>query len=318
MLPAERPLPVIFVISCFSCIEWLTGKPENHAGGDTMPTFFNQATLSFNDTIINSNITTGELLEVLSVTKTAVTDTYGQGSIVTYVVSIVNTGTTAYTGLTVTDDLGTYTQGEQPLTPLTLIPDSVRYYAGGVLQPTPTVTAGPPVAISPITIPAGSNATIIYSTTVNQFAPLGTDSTIDNTVTVTGGGITPLTATETIRAESAPSLTISKSICPPVVTENGQVTYTFVIQNSGNTEVVATDDAIVTDIFNPILSDLTVTYNGTLWTEGTNYTYDEATGTFTTLPGQITVPAADYTQDPETGVFTIQPGVAVITVTGTV
>ena len=283
-----------------------------------MPTFFNQATVSFNDTIIKSNITTGELLEVLSVTKTAVTHTYGQGSIVTYVVSIVNTGTTAYTGLTVTDDLGTYTQGEQTLTPLTLIPDSVRYYAGGVLQPTPTVTAGPPVAISPITNPAGSNATIIYSTTVNQFAPLGTDSTIDNTVTVTGGGITPLTATETIRAESAPSLTISKSICPPVVTENGQVTYTFVIQNSGNTEVVATDDAIVTDIFNPILSDLTVTYNGTLWTEGTNYTYDEATGTFTTLPGQITVPAADYTQDPETGVFTIQPGVAVITVTGTV
>ena len=41
-----------------------------------MPTFFNQATLTFNDTVINSNITTGELLEVLSVTKTAVTDTY--------------------------------------------------------------------------------------------------------------------------------------------------------------------------------------------------------------------------------------------------
>ena len=283
-----------------------------------MPTFYNQATLSFNDTVINSNITTGELLEVLSATKTAVTGTYGQGDVVTYVVSIVNTGTTAYTGLTVTDDLGGYTLGDQTLTPLTLIPDSVRYYADGILQATPTVTAGPPATINPITVPAGGNATIIYSATVNQFAPLDTDSTIDNTVTVTGGGITPLTATETITAEAAPSLTISKSICPPVVTENGQVTYTFVIQNSGNTEVVATDDAIVTDIFNPILSDLTVTYNGTVWTEGTNYTYDETTGTFTTLPGQITVPAASYTQDPDTGAFTIQPGVSVITVTGTV
>ena len=283
-----------------------------------MPTFFNQATLSFNDTIINSNITTGELLEVLSVTKTAVTGTYGQGDVVTYVVSIVNTGATAYTGLTITDDLGAYALGDQTLVPLTLLPDSVRYYAGGVLQPAPTVTAGPPLTISPITIPAGSNATIIYSAQVNSFAPLGTDGTINNTVTVSGGGITPLTDTETITAEAAPSLTISKSICPPVVTENGQVTYTFVIQNSGNTEVVATDDAIVTDIFTPILSDLTVTYNGTVWTEGTNYTYDEATGTFTTLPGQITVPAATYTQDPDTGVFTIQPGVSVITVTGTV
>ena len=82
--------------------------------------------------------------------------------------------------------------------------------------------------------------------------------------------------------------------------------------------MVATDDAIITDIFNPILSDLTVTYNGTVWTEGTNYTYEETTGTFTTLPGQITVPAATYAQDPNTGVFTIQPGVSVITVNGTV
>ena len=283
-----------------------------------MPTFFNQATLTFNDTVINSNITTGELLEVLSVTKTAVTGTYGQGDVVTYVVSIVNTGTTAYTGLTITDDLGAYTLDTLTLVPLTLNPDSVQYYAGGVLQPTPTVTAGPPMTVTPITVPAGSNATIIYSATVNQYAPLATDGTIDNTVTVTGGGITPLTAEETITAEAAPNLTISKSICPPVVTENGQITYTFVIQNTGNTEVVATDNAIVTDVFNPILSDLAVTYNGTVWTAGTNYTYDEATGTFTTLPGQITVPAATYTQNSETGVYTIQPGVSVITVTGTV
>ena len=283
-----------------------------------MPLFFNQATLSYNDTVINSNITTGELLEVLSVTKTAVTGNYGQGDVVTYVVSIVNTGTIAYTGLTVTDDLGAYTLGDQTLVPLTLIGDSVIYYAGGVVQPDPIVEAGPPLTISGITVPAGGNATIVYSTRVNSFAPLGTDGTIENTVTVTGGGITPISDTETITAESAPSLTISKSICPAVVTENGRITYTFVIQNTGNTPVVATDDAIITDTFDPILSDLTVTYNGTTWVEGTNYTYVEATGLFTTLPGQITVPAATYTQNPETGEFTIQPGVTVITVTGTV
>lgn len=283
-----------------------------------MPLFFNQATLSYNDTVINSNITTGELLEVLSVTKTAVTGNYGQGDVVTYVVSIVNTGTIAYTGLTVTDDLGAYTLGDQTLVPLTLIGDSVIYYAGGVVQPDPIVEAGPPLTISGITVPAGGNATIVYSARVNAFAPLGTDGTIENTVTVTGGGITPISDTETITAESAPSLTISKSICPAVVTENGRITYTFVIQNTGNTPVVATDDAIITDTFDPILSDLTVTYNGTTWVEGTNYTYVEATGLFTTLPGQITVPAATYTQDPQTGEFTIQPGVTVITVTGTV
>ena len=283
-----------------------------------MPTFFNQATLSFNDTIINSNITTGELVEVLSITKTAIAGTYGANDVVTYVVSIVNTGTAAYTGLTLTDDLGAYTLGTQTLTPLTLVQDSVRYYQGGILQPTPTVTAGPPLTVTPVIVPAGSNATIVYSARVNQFAPLAAGGTIDNTVTVTGGGIAPLTATETVTAVQAPELTISKSICPAVVTENGRITYTFVIQNSGNTEVVATDDAIVRDVFNPILSDLTVTYNGTPWAETVNYTYDETTGTFTTLPGQITVPAATFTQDPVTGIYTIQPGVSVITVTGTV
>lgn len=283
-----------------------------------MPTFFNQATLRFNDTVINSNITTGELLEVLSVTKTAVTGTYAPGDTVTYAVSIVNTGTTAYTGLTVTDDLGAYTLGEQTLVPLTLVEGSVLYYEGGVLQPAPIVTAGPPLTISGITVPALSSATILYSARVNQFAPPGTDGTIDNTVTVTGNGIPPITDTETITAQAEPNLTISKSICPPVVVENGRITYTFVIQNTGNTEVVATDDAIVADTFNPILSDITVTYNGAAAAEGSFYTYDEATGDFTTLPGQITVPAATYTQDPTTGEFTVQPGVTVITVTGTV
>ena len=71
-----------------------------------MATFTNQATLRYNGNIINSNVTTGELLEVLSATKTAVLDNYTQGSEVTYVVQIVNSGTIAFSGLTITDDLG--------------------------------------------------------------------------------------------------------------------------------------------------------------------------------------------------------------------
>ena len=40
-----------------------------------MPTFTNQATLSYNNITTNSNVVTGQLLEVLSVTKTAVMNT---------------------------------------------------------------------------------------------------------------------------------------------------------------------------------------------------------------------------------------------------
>jgi len=82
--------------------------------------------------------------------------------------------------------------------------------------------------------------------------------------------------------------------------------------------VEATDNASVTDTFDPILTDLTVTYDGTPWTEGTDYTYDETTGVFTTVPGRILVPAATFTQDPDTGVWTTDPGVGTLVVTGTI
>ena len=54
-----------------------------------MATFTNQATLSYNNTVSRSNIVTGELVDILAVAKTAVTDTYGCDTCVTYTVSIV-------------------------------------------------------------------------------------------------------------------------------------------------------------------------------------------------------------------------------------
>jgi len=91
-----------------------------------------------------------------------------------------------------------------------------------------------------------------------------------------------------------------------------------VIQNTGNQAVVATDNAAITDTFDPILTALAVTFNGVTWTQGVQYNYDETTGLFTTVPGQITVPAATYTQDPVTGAYTLTPGVATLVVTGTI
>ena len=96
------------------------------------------------------------------------------------------------------------------------------------------------------------------------------------------------------------------------------VTYTFVIQNSGNQPVVATDNAVITDTFNPILTALAVTFDGTPWTQGVQYNYSEVTGVFATVAGQILVPAATYTQDPVTGAYTVNPGIATLVVTGTI
>ena len=127
----------------------------------------------------------------------------------------------------------------------------------------------------------------------------------------------PLTAQATLAAAQRADLTVSKAICPATVTESGQLTYTFVLQNFGNTAATAGDNVILTDTFDPALTGLTVTYNGDAWTEGDNYTYDAATGTFATIAGQITVPAATYTQETD-GTYTVTPGTTTVTVTGTV
>ena len=284
-----------------------------------MAIFSNQATLTYNGSSTNSNIAYGEILDVLVATKTSVEGVYTPGQIVTYVVTLRNTGNAPLAGLTVTDDLGGYPFNGTTVYPLTYEGGSVAMFTNGVPQAAPGVTAGPPLAFGPITVPAGGDVVLVYQAVANAYADPAEGGTINNTVTVTGDGLSaPVTATETVTVDVAPLLTISKSITPAQVVDNEQVTYTFVIQNSGNQPVVATDNAAITDTFNPILTALTVTFDGTAWTEGVQYNYNEATGLFTTVPGQILVPAATYTQDPVTGAYTATPGIATLVVTGTI
>ena len=284
-----------------------------------MAIFSNQATLTYNGSSTNSNIAYGEILDVLSVTKTAVEGSYTPGQIVTYVVTLRNTGNAALTGLTVTDDLGGYDFNGTTVYPLTYEDGSVALFANGVPQIAPAVTAGPPLVFNGITVPAGGDVVLVYQARANAYADPAVGGTVDNTVTVTGDGLSaPITATETVTVNAEALLTISKSITPAQVVDNDRVTYTFVIQNSGNQAVVATDNAAITDVFDPILTALTVTFEGTPWTQGVQYNYDETTGLFTTVPGQILVPAATYTQDPVTGAYTVTPGTVTLTVTGTI
>ena len=283
-----------------------------------MARFTNQAQLRYGNAIANSNIAVGEILEVLSATKTAVRKNYGRNDTITYLVSVVNAGNTAFTGLTLTDNLGAYVYDTQTLVPLRYIDGTVKYYSNGTLQAAPAVTAGPPLVISGLAVPANGSILIAYETDVNEYAPLDVEAEIVNTATIRGTGITPVTVQETVSAGSEPILTITKSISPVPVTENGTLTYTFLIQNTGNVAVEEAAASVVTDQFNPILSNLTVTFNGTAWAETTNYIYNEDTGLFSTVPGQITVPAATFAQDELTGAWNVTPGVSTLVITGTI
>ena len=283
-----------------------------------MATFTNQATLSYRNATVASNIVTGEILEVLSVTKNAVDTSYRPGDTITYVIGVTNTGETAVTGLTLTDDLGAYTPaGGTEVVPLDYVPGTLQLYADGVLQPTPVITAQDPLTVTGLTVQDNGSLLLIYQAQVNEYAPLGVSAAIENTVTVSGAQLTePVTATAVVDADLEPVLSISKALSPVAVNENGRVTYTFVLENRGATE--ASGDVVISDTFDPILSDLAVTYNGAAWAQGTNYSYAQATGLFTSLAGQITIPAATMLQDPTTGAWTVNPGTATLVVSGTI
>ena len=283
-----------------------------------MAIFTNQAQLTYRDTVTNSNIAVGEILEVLSVSKTAVSYEYGANDTITYIVSIINSGGTNISNLTLSDNLGAYEFGEGTLVPLVYTAGTIRYYINGVLQPSPAVTYVGDLTVTGISVPANGNATIVYEVSTNEFAPLALGSTITNIASVSGTGIGPVSDSEIITALSGPNLTITKSISPVPVSDNGIITYTFVIQNTGNTPVVATDNAFVTDLFNPALTNVSATFNGAPWTEGTDYNYNESTGLFESIAGSITVPEATFVQNPITGAWSVTPGTSTIVVTGTI
>ena len=283
-----------------------------------MAQFTNQATLSYNGMTVSSNIVTGEITQVLELQKKAVIDSYRTDDALTYVLTLRNTGTADYTDLTVTDDLGAYAFGGGTLTPLTYTGDPVLYYVGGVLQAAPTVTAGPPLVIRGLRVPAGQSAVLIYRARVNAYANPGAEAQIRNTASLTGGGLAEaVTAEETVTAVAEPQLTILKSVSPTSVAENGELLYTFILQNTGTAPADAGAALTVTDTFNPILrTPLTVTLNGDVWPQEGNYTYSAATGEFATVAGRITVPAAAYTQNLATGIWSVTPGTTTLTVSG--
>lgn len=112
-----------------------------------MASFTNVATLSYGGNQVSSNVVTGEIREVLTVSKTAVPAAYAVGDTITYVIYLINSGTAALTGLTVTDDLGGYAFGAGTVYPLRYTDGTVRYFANGALQAAPDVTGGAAAAV---------------------------------------------------------------------------------------------------------------------------------------------------------------------------
>lgn len=284
-----------------------------------MAEFTNQASLRYNDTVTNSNIVVGNIVQSLEITKTAVRPEYYTDDDTSYVISITNSSSEDLTGLTVTDNLGAYRWNELRLVPLSYIEGSLRYFVNGVLQPELDPDAGETLVIPGVSVPANGSAMLIYEVRPNIYAPLEAGSTITNTATVEGRGVAEtLAADEVVTVAERVLLSISKAIEPKTVTANGQITYTFVIQNTGNAPADAAVAAVVEDAFDPALNGLTATYNGKELVPDKDYTYDQTTGVFETTAGTIQLDAASFARDEATGAVIVTPSVGVLVVSGTI
>lgn len=279
-----------------------------------MAFFTNYATLSYQGGTQVSNTVTGELLDVVSVVKTALAEQYAPGDTLAYAVTILNRGTTPVSGLTLTDDLGAYQLNGVTVYPLNYREGSLRYLVNGVAQPLPAVPMADTLQIPGLEIPAGGQATLLYQADVTNMAPLGAESAIDNTATLSGGALAQSrSASAQVPAAEGAVLRLSKAVSPAVVMPDETLTYTFTLENLGPAASPA--DLVLADSFQPPLQGLSVSFNGTPWTQGVNYSYDPATGAFATLAGQLSVPAAVYTQGTD-GSWTVQPGLSALSVSG--
>lgn len=271
-----------------------------------MATFTNRATLTYLGRATDSNTVTGTLNSGITVTKTALNPTYSTGDTLTYALSLANVSASPLS-LTVTDDLG----AAGGTAPLTYVGGSLTAFVNGVLTPA-AVTSEEPLTFT-LALPVGGTAVVVYEAEVNRYASPELDGSITNTVSIEGYDAG---ASATVTAAAEPDLTITKSLSPTTVNEDQPLTYTFEIANYGNTAVIATDGATVSDTFDPILTITSVTFNGLPLAEGTGYSYNAATGEFTTLSGAITVPAATFVQEID-GTYSVTPGTSALQITGT-
>ena len=184
-----------------------------------MATFFNQASLNFNGVVTNSNLTEGELLSALSISKTALNGAYGAGEELSYLITVTN-NSDAERVFSLSDDLGAYVEGGALLYPLSYLTGSARLYVNGVFTSLLTPATAEPLRFEGITLPSGAVATVAYSALVTAAAPIESGSLITNTATIVG---TEESAQSTVGVRDEVSLTIAKAICPRTVSGGGSV-----------------------------------------------------------------------------------------------
>ncbi|MFD1501215.1 beta strand repeat-containing protein, partial [Streptosporangium lutulentum] len=239
--------------------------------------------------------TVSVLTPVLDVSKSADKTTVTPGGIVTYTITVANTGQTPYTGASVTDQLDA------------VLPDAV--YNGDATATSGTVTFTSPDLTWTGDLAIGASATITYSVTVRNPDPgdkLIVNKTFSDTLGSTCPSVGSFPACTTLVIVLVPALTIVQTAGTTTTTPGATVGFTITATNTGQTPYTGTS---VAGALAGILDD--ATYNGDVTaTVGTvavagqtlTWTGDLAVGAAVTIGYTVTVKNPDSGNKVLTGV----------------
>ena len=285
-----------------------------------MATIENFATVSYTSGGVAetkvSNLAEIGLTSAVTLSKSVLGETYSDGSVLTYILTVINTSSSEITNINITDNLGTFTFGASELTPLTYTPPAVLLIDGIDSTASLTVDNSTPSTLifSFPSLPAGAVANIVYRATANEFAPLEIASTIINTATLdSDSDCADATATETVTVAEAANVSVFKQMSPNPVVCGDLVTYTIRIYNYGN---IPAENVTLTDKFDPAPTNITVSRDGVAL-DATDYTYVDGLLTIAASETQnIIVPAATFVREPESGLVSVIPGMIEYVITG--
>ncbi|MBO1741425.1 Ig-like domain-containing protein [Leifsonia sp. TF02-11] len=218
-----------------------------------------------------------------SVAKTASSTTAAAGDIVTYTVTVKNTGDVAYTAAkpaSFTDDLSS-------------VLDDATYNgdaSNGAVFAAPNLTWSGPLAV-------GQTVTVVYSVRVND--PDTGDKTLANAVRPTGRGGACDPAAQCTTTTEVQSFTVAKASSATTAAPGDVITYTITVTNTGRAAFTAAKPAAFTDDLSSVLDD--ATYNGDA-SNGATYSAPKlAWAVALPVGGTITATYSVTVNSPDTG-----------------
>nr|BFE51511.1 hypothetical protein GCM10017745_49380 [Saccharothrix mutabilis subsp. capreolus] len=212
-------------------------------------------------------------ITALDIDKTVDKPAAAAGDLVTYTLTLTNTGQTTITGAQVTDDL-------------TDVLDDATF--GTVTASTGSATISGTALTWTGDLAVGGTATITYTVTVNN--PLTGNHVLGNAVTNTTPGFPPQPPVLTTTPVAA--LDITKQVDKPTAVAGDTVTYTITVTNRGQTTITG---ATITDDLTGVLDDaafgtVTATIGTPLFAAPTlTWTGDLASGDSAVITYTVTV-----------------------------